>query len=123
MMTEQQKPTRPPGLGTAGGRFWRQITSDFALNTAEMALLEHVCRTIDVLARLDDALADAPLTVRGSQGQERENPLLSEARLQRSSLAQLLRQLALPDTEELAEVREVLSSRRHRDSARARWSS
>jgi hypothetical protein len=76
---------------------------------------------MDTLTRLDAALAGAPLVVKGSMGQEREHPLLSEARQQRSALARLLGQLALPeeDSNQLSKVQQ--RSVWARQMARERW--
>lgn len=115
-------PKRPAGLGTAGARFWRQVAGAYELRPDEGVLLETACRTLDTIAALDAALVGEPLTVRGSAGQLREHPLLSEARQQRLALSRLLRQLALPDPEEVAELREAARSRKARAAARERWS-
>lgn len=115
-------PKRPAGLGTAGARFWRAVTTENDLRPDEVVLLEAACRTIDTVAQLDEAMRDEPLTVRGSAGQLREHPLLSEARQQRLALSRLLRQLALPEPEEVAEVRDAVRARKARAAARARWS-
>lgn len=117
------RPRRPTGLGTTGRRFWNRVMADYDnLRADEAVVLEHACRVLDTIARLDAALADAPLTVRGSVGQERENPLLSEVRQQRMALSRLVRQLDLPQPDEVAEIRDALRSRRARAAARARWS-
>lgn len=115
-------PRKPAGLGAAGARFWRQVASEYDLRPDEVILLETACRTIDTIAQLDGAMTDEPLTVRGSAGQLREHPLLSEARQQRLALSRLLRQLALPEPEEVAQLRDAIRSRRARTAARARWS-
>jgi hypothetical protein len=57
--------------------------------------------------------------VRGSQGQDVINPLISELRQHRSTLAALLRQLKLPDdSASAAEARSTSA----RAAANARWS-
>jgi hypothetical protein len=64
-------------------------------------------------------MAGAPLLVRGSQGQDVINPLISELRQHRATLASLLRQLKLPDeSTRLAEARSTSA----RAAANARWS-
>lgn len=75
------------------------------------------------MTRIEEALVDAPLIVRGSTGQERENPLLSEARQQRMTVARLLRQLDLLDVDEMAQLRSAARSSKGRALARERWSS
>jgi hypothetical protein len=63
-------------------------------------------------------MAGQPLTVKGSMGQEREHPLLSEIRQQRLTLARLLKQLELPDDVAAPASRTAEG----RALARARWS-
>ena len=53
----------------------------------------------DIIAELDEHAAEAPLTVKGSQGQPVIQPTLAEARFQRALLAQLLGRLGLPDND------------------------
>jgi hypothetical protein len=57
-----------------------------------------------------------PLVVKGSMGQEREHPLLSEARQQKGLMARLLAQIKLPD-EQLPSIR----TEQARHAAHARW--
>ena len=62
---------------------------------------------MDVIDRLQAVVDDAAdLRVRGSQGQPVSLPELAELRQYRSLLASLLKALALPDTEELAAVKQ-----------------
>ncbi|MEV3960171.1 hypothetical protein AB0M34_04610 [Nocardia sp. NPDC050193] len=58
------------------------------------------CKTADVIKKLDDAANKAPLTVRGSMGQEVINPLISQAQSARSLLAQLLARLNFAGVED-----------------------
>lgn len=116
------KPRKPARLGTQGARFWQQVAGEYELRPDEIVLLETACRTLDTIAQLDAAMAGEPLTTRGSLGQLREHPLLSEARQQRMTLARLLRQLALPEPDEIAAIRDAARSKRGRAAARARWS-
>jgi hypothetical protein len=115
------KPATPAGLGKPGGAFWRSTTAKYALRVDELVVLEAASRTLDILARLDEALVSAPLMVRGGQGQERENPLLSESRQTRGVLARLVRQLALPDDATRADAAAVARTSHARAAAHARW--
>ena len=117
------KDGRPVGLGLAGARLWRQVADVFDLKPDETVLLGAACRTLDTLTRIEEALTDAPLIVRGSMGQERENPLLAEARMQRMTVARLLRQLDLLDIGEAEQLRSQARSVKARRLARERWSS
>lgn len=121
-MAADRGPERPTGLGPAGRRLWRSIASGYDLRPDELILLESAARTLDTLAQIEAALVGAPLTVPGSAGQLREHPLMSEARHQRAAVAALLRQLALPDSDEIAAVRSAARSSRGRELARGRWS-
>lgn len=82
----------PTGLQTSGKRLWKRITEEFDLSADpdKAELLAQACRVTDVIAELDEAAADAPLTVRGSMGQPVISPFIAEARVQRGLLAQLL---------------------------------
>jgi hypothetical protein len=100
---------------------WRQTVDAYDLRVDERAVLENACRVTDTLARLDAALVDAPLTVAGSMGQQREHPLLSEARQQRALLGRLLAQLRLPDADDLGDLRARERSVHARRAAQSRW--
>ncbi|QFU97883.1 hypothetical protein KDY119_01389 [Luteimicrobium xylanilyticum] len=50
-----------------------------------------------MLADIDVALIDAPMVVRGAQGQLVAHPLLSEARRSRAQIATLLGKIGLED--------------------------
>ena len=82
----------PAGLQKPGKALWRRITSEFDLqNDPDKAeLLFQACKTADQIAELDEAAAEAPLTVKGSMGQPVISPFIAEARVQRALLAQLL---------------------------------
>lgn len=88
----------PKGLAATGRRLWKSIAARYILRPDEVVLLETACKTADFIAQLDAELVGAPLTTKGSMGQEREHPLLSERRQQSAHLAALLKQLKLPDT-------------------------
>lgn len=85
----------PKGLQASGKRLWRSITAEFDLeNDPDKAeILAQACRVVDQIAELDEAAAEAPLTVRGSMGQPVISPFIAEARVQRALLAQLLARL------------------------------
>ena len=85
----------PAGLQAAGKRLWRSITAEFDLeNDPDKAeILAQACRVVDQIAELDEAAAEAPLTVKGSMGQPVISPFIAEARAQRALLAQLIARL------------------------------
>lgn len=117
----------PTGLQPAGRRLWLDVSKRYELRADELLLLEKACRTADDCARLDEAVAAAPLTVKGSMGQVREHPLLAQARQTRALLAALLKQLALPDEVEASGggagegERPSSNTVRAMTAARARW--
>lgn len=110
----------PAGLGTAGGKLWRSTVDvfDFTDEPHKVQILTQACRVADIVAELDEAAEEAPLTVRGSMGQPVISPFIAEARVQRALLAQLLGKLGLPDTEEEAEAKAAKLSRTRRRAAK-----
>lgn len=113
----------PTGLQRAGKALWKSLTDvfDFAEEPGKVQLLAQACRVADIVAELDDAAAEAPLTVKGSMGQPVISPYIAEARAQRALLAQLLGRLGLPDTDEtIAQKQERLSNTRRRAAKSAR---
>ena len=86
----------PAGLQKPGKALWRRITAEFDLESDpdKAELLFQACRTADQIAELDEAAAEAPLTVKGSMGQPVISPFIAEARVQRGLLAQLLARMA-----------------------------
>jgi len=81
----------PAGLGDAGKKLWRSIDDvfDFTEEPGKVHILTQACRVSDIIAELDEAADEAPLTVMGSMGQPVISPFIAEARLQRALLAQL----------------------------------
>lgn len=88
--------------------------SDFTDEPHKVHILTEPCRVTDMVAELDEAAAEAPLTVKGSVGQQVISPFIAEARAQRALLAQLLGRLSLPETDEAqAEAAAKLHRTRH----------
>ena len=86
-----------------------------------MQVLTQACRVADIIAELDKHAAEAPLTVKGTQGQPVIQPTLSQARFQRALLAQLLGRLGLPDNDEEADDPKTRRRNAARKAAKARW--
>lgn len=114
-MAENPKIPAPHGLKKRGRKLWRDVIPAYQLRADELVLLETACRCVDLVDQLEADMADQPLTVKGSMGQLRENPLLSETRQQRALLNRTLAQLALPDDPSVVPVNQ------HRAAAAARW--
>lgn len=114
----------PAGLDAAGKKLWKSVTEvfDFTEEPGKVQVLAQACRVADVIAELDDAADEAPLTVKGSMGQQVISPFIAEARAQRALLAQLLGKLGLPDNDDDddADYR-VRRSAAGRTAAKARW--
>lgn len=102
----------PAGLADPGRRFWRAIVSAYDLRLDELRLLDAACRCLDELAAIDHELRTAPVTVPGSNGQPRPNPLLNEARKHRALFAALCRQLDLDHLDETTVDDETAAQRR-----------
>ena len=85
----------PHGLGPEGKKLWTGVIGEFnlAYEPHKVRILTDACKTVDVIKRMDDASAKAPLTVKGSMGQEVINPLIAQSQTARSQLAHLLGRL------------------------------
>lgn len=79
------KPAMPRGLGTEGQKLWKGVVAQFnlSLEPHKRRILFDACKTADVIKRLDNASRKAPLTVKGSMGQEVINPLIAQAQVAR----------------------------------------
>lgn len=80
----------PEGPREAGRELWASVADSFELQPHELEALAAACRTADELARLEEALKDAPPTVEGSTGQTRVHPLFAEVRAHRLAMSKLL---------------------------------
>ncbi len=110
---------KPQGLQADGTALWNEISEAYELRVDEQRILEHACRTVDELERLQQALANNEVMVAGSTGQPRTSPLIAEIRGHRQLLSRLVQQLDLPDVEAPAQ-RSALSQRKAA-AAHARW--
>lgn len=120
-MTAAEQPKKPipapKNLTVAGRRVWRAITDKYDLRADELRVLEDACREADLIDVLSAAAKGAKLLLHGSQGQPVINPLISELRQHRATLAGLLRQLRLPDTTDTPQTR----SEQARAAVNTRW--
>jgi hypothetical protein len=78
--------------------------ADYVLEPHHLELLRSICHVMDRLDAVGEAIADGGVTVAGSKGQPRANPLLIEERGLHVTLARLLRELDL-DAEPVPDVR------------------
>lgn len=123
-----QAPRAPKALDSAGRALWRaivgQVSGDgLVLDARELSALAAACAEADMLATLEEALADQPRTVKGAQGQLVAHPLIGEARRSRQTVASLLKSIGLEDPI-LADAKSGRGSRttswQARDAANAR---
>ncbi len=117
---ESRSMERPHGLGDAGSAFFDQIAAKYILREDEERILENVCRELDHIARIEQALDGADLVVAGSRGQLSAHPLLASLAQHRTLLARLVRQLDLPNDDGVPAHRSALSEKRSR-AAHTRW--
>lgn len=113
--------TRPSGLGAKSRRVWDDITGSFDLRADELRVLEDCCREIDLIERLEEALAGSDLLVEGSMGQPVASPLVQEVRQHRGTLARLFASLKLPEDVGAAGQAQQERSSAARKAAQARW--
>lgn len=112
-------PPPPDDLGDDGAALWVALQEGSEFEPDETHVLAELCRQVDRLASIREALDAAPsLMVVGSAGQERAHPLLGEERAARLVFARLQSQLAgARDADEYL----TPSARRAAMAARARW--
>ncbi len=106
-------------LQSDGTALWDEVSEAYDLRLDEQRILEHVCRTLDELHRLQTALDDSEVVVAGSNRQPRSSPLIAEIRGHRQLLSRLVAQLDLPDLDTTAQ-RSALSQRKAA-AANVRW--
>ena len=105
----------PAGLGEAGTELWNDVTAGRRLTAANKALLLNICRIADRLDELADELAGRDLVVVNHQGTETPNPLLTEHRMQLSTMSQLMQRMGigeLPKVSTKASVRDQMAEKR-----------
>jgi hypothetical protein len=95
---EKRKAELEPDLfAEAGQRLIASVEADYELSPAEVEILHQAAHTCDLVMVLESEIyAGSSLTVLGSTGQPRANPLLSTLAEQRRVLGSLLAQLDLP---------------------------
>lgn len=109
----------PAGLAARGTAYWQSVVTVYEISPSELAILIEVCRTLDDLDRLAEAISRDGATVLGSTGQTVVHPALTEARGQRLALHRLVAALALPDAE--GDTVPTTGTIRGKGAARARW--
>ncbi|KXF54653.1 hypothetical protein AXA44_40595 [Rhodococcus sp. SC4] len=95
-------PPAPSGLKARGRALWTELHQTFTWggDPQRHLLVEDICREADLIDRLQRAVDAQGLRVVGSQGQPTAAPEVSELRMHRALLGQLVARLSLPDAEE-----------------------
>lgn len=107
-------PRAPKGLKSKGEKLWKETVDKYDLRSDELDTLEDVCREADLIVRMETELVDAPLTVKGSMGQDVPNPMVSELRQHRATKSRLWAALKLPDEG-------GSMANQQREAAQSRW--
>jgi hypothetical protein len=121
MPLNDKPPRAPNGLKRRGKALWREIHEQFSFEADphRSAIIEDACRTADIIDRLATVVDDSnTLRVVGSHSQPVSMPELAELRQYRGLLASLLRSLSLPDTTELADLKQRHLSETRRAAAK-----
>lgn len=87
----------PQRLGPNGRKLWIEVVAKYELRQDELETLKAACGEADLIEKMNAALEDEPLLVKGSMGQLVTHPLVQELRQHRITMASLLRGLKLPD--------------------------
>ena len=110
-----RRPAAPSHLGSEGKVLWRSIWAElpagWVLDNREIRVLTLACEQQDDVAAVRKTLQEQGNLVEGSRGQIVMNPLLTEARQSRQTVANLLGKLALPSTEDKPETLRVIQGR------------
>lgn len=120
-------PRQPIGLLRGGRNLWQSVRDrNYVLRPDELRVLEDACREVDLIdaleARLRACVKAGEFTVKGSMGQQVINPLISEVRQHRSTLASMLARLRLPDAgDDSAVAGPAGRGEQQRNAAAARW--
>jgi phage terminase small subunit len=100
-MAGENRPIRTPaGLHTRARRLFREVVDGWELDPDRLVLLEAAARALTRLLDAEAQVAADGLTVVGSRGQPRPNPLLATIDTERRAVAVLLKQLDLARDED-----------------------
>jgi hypothetical protein len=115
----------PRDLGEHGRVLYRQVVRELAdadksLTSTEEFWLHSAAEMTDKAAELREELRDAPKMVRGSQGQDVINPLISEWRALHLAINLTLARIKLPDVEAGAKA-DLIRINPQRAGALKRW--
>lgn len=113
---------KPPGLKGHAARFWEDVTESYTLRLDELIVLGNACKEINLIEQISAEQMTRSMVAEGSMGQEVADPMITELRQHRATLATLLRQLKLPEdpASGRGETRQD-ASEKARMAANARW--
>lgn len=94
-MANSRAPRAPKDLATGGKRLWNRVQRDFELADHEESVLLQACRIVDLLDRLQAAMASEDVVVDSPQG-KKTNPAVVEFRQQALALAKCMASLRIP---------------------------
>ena len=114
------EPLKPPsGLRTPGKQLWTDVATRYVLTAGELEVLRQAAHTCDEVDRLEREVHGSSLTVPGSMGQLRTNPLLKVLQDHRLLLRRLVDSLNLPDESQASGSRPA--ARHAQKAANVRW--
>lgn len=93
-----EKPRKPMSLKGSGARLWETITTEYELETSELAVLTEVCLTKTRIQQLDKIVDAEGLVIDSPQG-KKVHPAAVESRQLRLLFNQLSRTLKFPGLE------------------------
>ena len=97
-----EPPPAPDDLGDSGRALWQHVASRYVIDAEQdRQQLTQVCRTADLLDRLQAVVDSEGVTAESSQG-IRTHPAVAELRHQRIVFARLLAALGMPSEAEAA---------------------
>ncbi len=91
-------PTAPRGLAPGGRLLWRSVLAGYEVSPIELRELRSLCFVVDEIDRMDAAIRESPLVVKGGRGAMVPHPLLVEVRRHREVFAKLLTALLADDS-------------------------
>jgi P27 family predicted phage terminase small subunit len=101
-MPKRTKTKPPVGLTTEARALWLETTAEYDFETAaDFTLLRQLCETLDRLRQIQASIKKDGLTVIGSQGQTRLNPLLQAEDAARRTILAHVRALRLTSAPEI----------------------